>query len=530
MNSISMKALLGYLAVLIVSAIAAVFLFADADDVGQRTEHFVGETLPAVSAIEQLGQQVDKILIGSYAFYSTSIDDEQYQRLTSKGFGLINNALQVKALAAEKGELSQGVARMRSKSEVLLSNMSGDEVDWDSARITLSELQKEIDLSHKDLHEIKLSLEREAKDSAAMIRADVAEITSLVTIMLLSITVVAIGAFWLSRQTISKPISNLADRLTVVAEELNLRERLVVGGSEEISRASSSVNNLLNSVKAALTDVQKVSHGVASASEDMQGHSGDTDKQVVQLNGEIEQLNLRMKDLRSSVEEGLQRSEESYKSAQKGAEVVEGGATQVRATAGSVVELAQNIEASSQQLGELRKTGDQVSSVVGTIAEIAEQTNLLALNAAIEAARAGESGRGFAVVADEVRTLANRTQQSTEEINSMLTSLVNAITTVVASMESNSDQAEQSAQMAQATVATLNQIQETILDLSQSSRTVAELNSGASNNARCIQSQVEEFSVLGAAVQHGSTEAKKTAGDLSQSVSRLNELVGRFSL
>nr|WP_243749588.1 methyl-accepting chemotaxis protein [Pseudoteredinibacter isoporae] len=237
-----------------------------------------------------------------------------------------------------------------------------------------------------------------------------------------------------------------------------------------------------------------------------------------------------MRDLHSSVEQGLHRSEESYKAAQNGSKAVENGAEQVRQTAGSVVRLAQDIEVSSQQLSELRSTGDQVSSVVGTIAEIAEQTNLLALNAAIEAARAGESGRGFAVVADEVRTLANRTQQSTEEINNMLTALVNAISGVVHSMENNSKQAEQSAQMAQQTVSTLNQIQETILDLSESSRVVAELNTGASENASRIQGQVEEFSTLGSAVQQGSAETKQTASDLSCSVSRLNELVGRFTL
>ena len=86
----------------------------------------------------------------------------------------------------------------------------------------------------------------------------------------------------------------------------------------------------------------------------------------------------------------------------------------------SLSSLATKIEKTGEQLEQLKKDSDQITSIIEVINSIAEQTNLLALNAAIEAARAGEQGRGFAVVADEVRNLAARTSESTKEVSAMV--------------------------------------------------------------------------------------------------------------
>ncbi|MEP1385395.1 MAG: methyl-accepting chemotaxis protein [Paraglaciecola sp.] len=99
--------------------------------------------------------------------------------------------------------------------------------------------------------------------------------------------------------------------------------------------------------------------------------------------------------------------------------------------------LANALQNTSNEVGELANSTETISTVLTEITGIADQTNLLALNAAIEAARAGEQGRGFAVVADEVRALANRTKQSTDKINETILLLQNYSKSSTESMEAS---------------------------------------------------------------------------------------------
>lgn len=101
----------------------------------------------------------------------------------------------------------------------------------------------------------------------------------------------------------------------------------------------------------------------------------------------------------------------------------ETGRAQLKTVENSIGQLDDALKNTFEFVDRLSGNTQSISQILGAIEGIAEQTNLLALNAAIEAARAGEQGRGFAVVADEVRSLAKRTQQSTDEVQAMLTEL-----------------------------------------------------------------------------------------------------------
>lgn len=138
----------------------------------------------------------------------------------------------------------------------------------------------------------------------------------------------------------------------------------------------------------------------------------------------------------------------------------------------SLVELAKNIETTSEQIVTLKKDSDDITSVIDVINAIAEQTNLLALNAAIEAARAGEQGRGFAVVADEVRNLAARTSRSTQEVRTMVSKIQAGTDAANQLMQAALEHTNHTVQLSEASTQEVDHIESAMLDINRMSKII----------------------------------------------------------
>ncbi|MEC7453559.1 MAG: methyl-accepting chemotaxis protein [Pseudomonadota bacterium] len=266
-------------------------------------------------------------------------------------------------------------------------------------------------------------------------------------------------------RSISKPLGRINKGLSQLSKG-DLSTKLPQEGNDEFSALSAKVNSLTDSLRELVGNIleqEKRLIDITKESVELGNKSlSEVDKQREQVTvtstntkhvqeksrSNLAQINEAMDALRDITKQSTDIGQLVQKSSQQ------------------VGNQAKQAESSAQIINRLDDNSRNIGSILDVIKTIAEQTNLLALNAAIEAARAGEQGRGFAVVADEVRTLANRTHDSTEEIEQMIGNLPKDAAQAVKAINAGREQAQEGVEITQQVSQQVESIREIIERLS----------------------------------------------------------------
>jgi methyl-accepting chemotaxis protein len=196
----------------------------------------------------------------------------------------------------------------------------------------------------------------------------------------------------------------------------------------------------------------------------------------------------------------------------------------------AINELATEVEKATQVIHQLEAESDNIGTILDVIRDIADQTNLLALNAAIEAARAGEQGRGFAVVADEVRSLASRTQDSTQQIKTMIERLQTGANNAVAVMETGRAQAQRSVQQATQAEGSLEVITKAVGTINEMNMQIASAAEEQNSVSSEINRNIHNIGQVTEQTFQGVQESTALCGEVIKESKQLQALMKKFQV
>lgn len=308
------------------------------------------------------------------------------------------------------------------------------------------------------------------------------------------------------------------------------RMRVVVDSKDELGNLSVEFNNMAEKVAELISQAHHTSRQVSEQAETVERIASRSSDELQSQLSETAQVATAMNEMAATVQEVARSSVSAADSAQAAHRDVQSGRQLVESTSATIRRLAEEIGGTVQVTQRLVEHSHSISKVVDVIKGVAEQTNLLALNAAIEAARAGEQGRGFAVVADEVRTLAQRTQQSTSEIEQMIGQLQAGVNDAVKTMGSSREMTErtvvESSKVDEALASIAGSV-DNILGISQQIATAAEEQSVV---AREIDRNIVAINSASEHTAHGARETVEASQNMAALTQHLEKLIGTFKV
>lgn len=347
--------------------------------------------------------------------------------------------------------------------------------------------------------------------------------------ILFVITLALVALVMLIARSIARPLDEAVNAMANIASgEADLTRNLDNHGNDELTALASHFNGFTGKLRGvigeslqAASTLDQASHSLGEIATNAQLHSQQQSQQMELVATAINEVSYAVQDVAKNAEHAASEVRQAEQQALQGQQNIDGSLRQIG-------QLSETISQAVEVIRTLAQESTQIGSVLEVIRAIAEQTNLLALNAAIEAARAGEQGRGFAVVADEVRLLAQRTQQSTAEIHSMIERLQTNSEAAVKVINASSLASQQTVEQARQAGESLSQIAGALRNITGLNASIASATLQQSHVVDDINQNVTQAASLAHENALAADQSSAASQHLEQLASQLNRLLGQF--
>jgi methyl-accepting chemotaxis protein len=461
----------------------------------------------------------------------------QQARFQVRGYTYSGKAeLQQTALAA----IDQAISQLKTLAEVLPANYTGNlnqaaralgnyraaVIDFGTAQTASEQAAQQMMAQGQ----ILLDQSQQLTQTLTQLRDDESQhARSMLTLATVLALVFGLLAAWAITRQIVIPLRqtlNAADRVA----SGDLRHDLNVERRDELGQLQRSMQRMTVSLRELIGGIGDGVTQIASAAEELSAVTEQTSAGVNNQKVETDQVATAMNEMAATVQEVARNAEEASEAALVADQQAREGDRVVAESIAQIERLATEMNHSSQAMGQLKSESDKIGSVLDVIKSVAQQTNLLALNAAIEAARAGEAGRGFAVVADEVRSLAQRTQQSTEEIEALIAGLQSGTQQVASSMDASRELTASSVELTRRAGTSLETITQTVSSIQAMNQQIAAAAEQQSAVAEEINRSVMNVRDVSDQTSAASEETAASSVELARLGTHLQGLVGKFQL
>ncbi len=482
-------------------------------ETGQRGFLLSGQEVslePYIGGQQSLAEHINEL---RGMVYLGAITDAEITQLESRIKDWIDQAAQPEIDA--RRAMNENSATIEDLS-ILMRNGPGKSI-MDSIRVKLDEIVK--------AEEVLIAVRSQEQQDSSSFTNGFTLIGTLVAIVIgLSIALIVTRGILVPVNATNRILEDIADG------EGDLTIRVPVKSKDEIGTLGKNFNRFVEKLHGIIKDISESSSKLESSTSNMNIVMEQTMTAVSNQKLETTTVATAITEMTATIKEVAQSAEGASEAANQANDESISGRAIVDETVKSITELATDLEKSSEVISKVKSDSENIGTVLDVIKSIAEQTNLLALNAAIEAARAGEQGRGFAVVADEVRSLAQRTQTSTTEIETLIENLQSGSEHAVEVMLRSQKLVTTSVEKTQHAGESLHAIANSVDNIQQLNTQIAAASEEQSSVSEDIQRNIVNIQSISEDTTHTAEKTKEASNELAELGRTLSNLVGQFKL